>query len=64
MAIYFTYPTGCSCHRTQGFVRRVLTDVLPTMILLLLKAFAMAMVARFAETSHFTPITSEGIIIE
>lgn len=50
--------------RVQRILRRVFADVVPTALLLLLMACAMALVARYAETTHFTPVISDGVLIE
>jgi hypothetical protein len=41
--------------RYRYFLRMLITDVLPTLLLLLVMALGMSMVARYAESSHSRP---------
>ena len=43
-------------HRRQRpIMRRLVTDVLPTLVLLIVMALGMSLVARYAESAHFKP---------
>jgi len=41
-------------------VRRLATDVFPTLLLLGVMALFMSLVARYAESSHFTPVSNSN----
>ncbi len=41
--------------RFRPVIRRLVTDVLPTVLLLIAMALGMSLVARYAESSHFKP---------
>lgn len=46
------------------FFYRLWTDVVPTLLLLLVMAVAMGLVAHYVERSHFIPVLNDGVVIE
>ncbi len=41
--------------RFRPVIRRLVADIIPTLLLLLAMALGMSLVARYAESSHFKP---------
>lgn len=51
-------------YRTRRFLRRLWIDVVPILLLLLAMSFAMAVVARFIERTHYFSASNGGLVIK
>ncbi len=65
MAIHYanSYRTEHGQSSIKTLFRRLLTDILPTLLILLLMACAMLLVARYIEAPHFKPLVSNAQVL-